>query len=85
MARNVTTLQEIALGHFLRENSEELLSHMIMYNTITKYMKTTDDGIADLDDILTYCSNKITEMVDGVGNVKGGSIKLKKNKTQKRK
>jgi hypothetical protein len=91
MARNVTP-QEIALGSFLRRNSEELLSHMTMYNTITKYLKSSDDndGIADLDDILAYCQAKITKIVDNAADSdndtrRGGSIKLKKNKTRKRK
>jgi hypothetical protein len=92
MAINVTP-QEIALGSFLRRKSEELLFHMTMYNTITKYLKSSDDndGLADLDDILTYCHAKITKMVDNAADgdndtrTRGGSIKLKKNKTRKRK
>ena len=97
MAINVTP-QEIALGSFLRRKSEELLFHMTMYNTITKYLKSSDDndsddndGLADLEDILTYCHAKITKMVDNAADgdndtrTRGGSIKLKKNKTRKRK
>ena len=81
-------LQSISLEEFSMSGiDEELLSHMTMCNTITKFMKGARGGIPVLDDIYGYYASKINEMVQIVdsSSLKGGSIKLKKNKTRKRK